>query len=81
MEIRIRLPGLSPASDLALAPHMAQLAAAHAHGNIAPSTAPPGTTNECEVNPDCKYLGSEEDEQGRKWLFYLCNDMVEAYLA
>ncbi|MCU0864163.1 MAG: hypothetical protein MUC36_10245 [Planctomycetes bacterium] len=81
MEIRIRLPGLSAASDLALAPHMARFAAAHAHGAVAPLIAPLGTTNECAANPACKYLGSEEDEEGRMWLFYRCDDRVEAYLA
>lgn len=81
MEIRIRLPGLSPTSDLALAPRLAHAAVAHAQGQTVAQTAPPGANNECANDPECVYLGNDHDDMGRKWLIYLCGETVTAYLA
>jgi hypothetical protein len=81
MEIRIRLPGLSPTSDMVLAPRMARAAVAHAQGLLVAQAAPPGASNECARDPDCVYLDSEYDDTGRKWLLYLCGETVSAYLA
>jgi len=81
MEIRIRLPGLSPASDLFLAPLIARTATAHALGLAAPQTAPPGTANPCAANPDCTFVGVVVDEAGKKWLVYRCDGVIELYPA
>lgn len=81
MEIRIRLPGWSAASDLFLAPPMATAAVRHAQGLPALMPAPAGASNPCAEDPACVYLETVIDSQGVKWLLYICDEVVEAYRA
>lgn len=80
MEIRLRLPGLSPAHDVDLAGKAAAAVAALRHGLSTPSPIPPHAENECE-RQGCTYLGRIVDPTGQVWLLYQCGDLVEMYPA
>jgi len=80
MNVSLKLPGRSLASDLALARGAVDLAVRHLHGTVPAQQAPAGTTNKCE-DEGCLYLGEIVDDQGKRWLVYECEGMITAYPA
>lgn len=80
VEIKIRLPGTSLATDQDLAAGALPLAVAHRHGALGARTAPAGTANPCE-DQGCTFVSEFLDNLGRKWLLYDCGGTFEVYLA
>ena len=78
MKVTIKLPGVSLASDLALARSAAELAVRQMHGHAAAKNAPVGSNNPCEQNR-CTYLGTIYDDSGNPWLVYDCQGTIELY--
>jgi hypothetical protein len=79
MEIRIRLPGDSLAEDIRVAKCVAEVAAQHAWGSLAPTVPPAHATNPCDAG--CVFLGEVQDDAGEWWLVYDCNGVVHCYKA